>query len=1678
MTVTYTKPGTNPLQDLASNDAAALSAQAVANNTGSTNNQPVFPTAPTTRSVAENTITATQFGTAVTATDADSSDTLYYTLPSGFFAFAIGSNTGQLQTYNANLDYEDTASYIVPVYVSDRKNAAGTADTAIDDTILVTINVTDVNEAPTISGVFSFGAFPENTTAVGTYTVADVDVGDSHTWSVESDDDGALFEISQSGVLSFKTAPDYDMPVNSNNAYVVTIKVTDNGSAPMSGTLLIDIEVADVNEPPEITTTGNTYTAITKPEGTATSEILATYQADDLEDGTLMWTKTGDDAGDFTITRNSSGHGELKFSAVPDFEIAADNGANNVYNVTVNVRDSNGSDVDDSIAVTITVTDADDAGTASISGALSGGSTLSAGLTDPDGGITNKTYQWQRGESASGAFTNILSNATSETYTLVAADVGKHLKVRVTYTDGSGSNRMAPSGARGPVGASNSAPTFSLMTATRTLPENSGVGVNVVGGVTAATDSDSDTLAYSLTGTDASKFDVDSNGQIKTKSTGSAQNFNFENASNNSFSVTVQVHDGKDAAGGSDTSTIDDTIVVTINLTNVNEEPMLTSPPSTKSVPENLTAVHTFAATDVDAMTTFSWRVTGADNGKFEISTSGVLTFRNAPDFETPTDTGDTDGDNIYVVTVRVDDNGSPMKNDVHTLRLTVTDVNEAPTIDSGPAHNSTINVNENTAISVAVGTYEASDVDAGTMLIWSSSGVDMGDFTLTSNGAGYDLKFKNVPNFEDKQDSDNDNDNEVTVNVTDGSLTATRNLTVRVVDVNEPPAVSGNASPSKPEIEYDASSPDLTVGTYTYKDEDRNPVDVITWDLSGADEMHFSISSGGDLSFSISPNFEVPVDMGSGNDYVIVVEADDGQGGVGTFNVTVTVTPVDETPEITSNNATQTFAEIEYDYVHAPAELEVDTFTARDEEDGTIGITWTLGGSDAGDFTISTGATTGEGLLVFKNPPNFEAPTNAGTDNVYEVTVIARDTTSPHKTRDYPVTVTVTEVNERPDISGTATQSYPEIIYNLGLNLTIPDAGTYTATDYDDGDTFTWDLDGVDADHFNIGVTSGVLTFVARPDYERPVDSDDDNTYDIIVQATDEHMYTGEFSVTIRITPINEIPEISDGPTSVTYDENAVVDVASYTGHDEETPIHWSLTGTDRGDFNISGTGTVTFKATPDFKAPTDANTDNIYSFNVKVSDGLLSGPERGVTVTVMDLEEAGTLTVDNLSPAVGDRVKFTLDDPDGGIDLTPPTPGQPPPILWNIELSTTSTGPWMGKNVGESLSKTFMYTIVEGDTDKYLRASVTYIDERGPGKSATRMESEAITADHIINAKPRFTAGGTQNVEEGDTGRTVGVAITASDRDMDSLTFGILDGPNADNFVLVMINSTTVKLKTAQALDFEMTSGLMFLQVAVHDGKGLDGSNNVMSDDSIDATTTVTINIIDVEEDGVVTLSDDEPGVGTPLITMFADGDGGVSVASWQWARSANGRTVWTNISGATNDSSTTTLADADFFLRARVTYADNRGAGKSAEAITTERVFGENQRPTFPSTESGARGGRELAGGRERRRPRDGRGPGGRQAGLHARGRGRRRLHHCCEHGAAAHEGAPELRDEAQLQRHRRGTRRAGRSGQHFDCGGRQQGRDGHGGERRGAGRDHADLGHCDNPGSRAGNRGAQR
>ena len=614
--------------------------------------------------------------------------------------------------------------------------------------------------------------------------------------------------------------------------------------------------------------------------------------------------------------------------------------------------------------------------------------------------------------------------------------MGKYLRATASYTDPQGSGKTVNAVTSGAVAASNAEPMFSASTAIRTLPENSGAGVNVTGGMITATDSDGgDTLFYSLTGTDAGSFEIDSSGQLKTKA-GVTHNFNFE-ATKKSYTVTVNVRDSKDAASDANTVT-DDSITVTINLTNVNEAPVIASPPATESIPENSTAVATFSATDVDASDSRTWSLEPADDGaKFTINpSSGVLTFTNAPDFETPNQTGSTA--NEYKVTVKVADAGG--MSDTHTIAVTVTNINEAPEITTDGGDYTVLKADENTATTEVIETYEASDVDAGSVLTWSLEGNDRLDFTITKNVDGHgELRFANVPNYEMPADADTDNVYEVTLKVRDnhtGQLSDTLMVELDLDDVNERPVVSGAAGPSFAEIAFDVldadlSSTDYEIGAYTAFDEDEDT--VITWSVTGTDSTLFEIEPmTGVLSFDTRPDFENPADMAdamsrgaSDNIYVIVVEADDGEGdtnSVGTFNVTVTVTNVNETPEITSNNATQTFAEIEYDAT--TANLEVDTFTGRDEE--TESITWSLGGTDMGDFSINSAS----GLLSFSQRPNLEMPADDGGNNVYNIIVKARDTTN--NTRDYPVTVTVTDVNERPDIDEDTVPSYMEIEYDF----------------------------------------------------------------------------------------------------------------------------------------------------------------------------------------------------------------------------------------------------------------------------------------------------------------------------------------------------------------------------------------------------------------------------------------------------------------------------------------------------------------------------------------------------------------------------------------------------------------------------------------------------------------------
>ena len=115
----------------------------------------------------ENTKADVAFGAPVAATDVDRGDTLTYTLggTADDNSFAIDSMTGQLKTMDPlDLTMKPKTSYMVTVTVTDGKNAEDNVDTTtVDDTITVTIMVTDVNEAPMFTTETTTRSVPENT---------------------------------------------------------------------------------------------------------------------------------------------------------------------------------------------------------------------------------------------------------------------------------------------------------------------------------------------------------------------------------------------------------------------------------------------------------------------------------------------------------------------------------------------------------------------------------------------------------------------------------------------------------------------------------------------------------------------------------------------------------------------------------------------------------------------------------------------------------------------------------------------------------------------------------------------------------------------------------------------------------------------------------------------------------------------------------------------------------------------------------------------------------------------------------------------------------------------------------------------------------------------------------------------------------------------------------------------------------------------------------------------------------------------------------------------------------------------------------------------------------------------------------------------------------------------------
>ena len=515
------------------------------------------------------------------------------------------------------------------------------------------------------------------------------------------------------------------------------------------------------------------------------------------------------------------------------------------------------------------------------------------------------------------------------------------------------------------------------------------------------------------------------------------------------------------------------TLDVVVTVTDQNEGPEISGQQSL-SFTENQTTeqvLATYTATDPEdpsALIT-RWSLTGTDAGDFTISENGQLTFRNVPDHERP---ADSRRDNVYNLSVRASDGRNYGYLEV---TVTVEDVNEAPTITT--TSKTAFSYRENGTATIY--TFRATDPERSA-IAWSVSGTDEDDFAISETGV---LSFASSPDYESPTDSGRDNVYEVTVVAKDDAFNSgTLDVVVTVTDQNEGPEISGQQSLSFTENQ----TTEQVLATYTATDPEDPSALITRWSLTGTDAGDFTISENGQLTFRNVPDHERPADSRRDNVYNLSVRASDGRN-YGYLEVTVTVEDVNEAPTITTTSKTA------FSY-RENGTATIYTFRATDPERSAIA--WSVSGTDEDDFAISE-----TGVLSFASSPDYESPTDSGRDNVYEVTVVAKDDAFNSGTLD--VVVTVTDQNEGPEISGQQSLSFTE-------NQTTEQVlATYTATDPEDPSALItrWSLTGTDAGDFTIS-ENGQLTFRNVPDHERPADSRRDNVYNLSVRASDGRNY------------------------------------------------------------------------------------------------------------------------------------------------------------------------------------------------------------------------------------------------------------------------------------------------------------------------------------------------------------------------------------------------------------------------------------------------------------------------------------------------------------------------------------------------------------------------------------------
>ena len=763
----------------------------------------------------------------VSATDPEDS-TIIYSIEAGNSdgLFAIDFETGALSYQGAGEDYESgTTSYELTVRASDG---------GLHSDVTVTVNVTDVAEAPAFAeGSYAF-SLAENAdggaTSVALGAVSATDPENSTiTYSIEAGDSGGLFAIDPgTGALSYEGAgEDYE---SGTTSYELTVRASDGG---LHSDVTVAVNVTDLQEPEEVEplvtqSEQSTPQTVSEPAGedfaanistagriavgdTATGKIGSTGDRDgfavELVAGrTYIIDLRGSPTGDGTLNdpylRGIKGPDGSRIAGVSNDD--GGEGYNSQLNFTptesgthyiiagaysglgtyeVEVRDVspqtaqqetvNGPPAFGQMSYEFTLAENADGGANGVSlGAVS--------ATDPEDAAVS--YSIEAGDSGG------LFAIDSETGALSYQGAGED------YESGATSYELTVRASDGGLHSDVTvavnvtdvaeAPAFAEGSYAFSLAENADGGATRVGlGAVSATDPENSTITYSIeAGDSGGLFAIDSEtGALSYQGAGE----DYESGTT-SYELTVRAGDGS----------LHSDVTVTVNVIDVQEAPEFAEASYAFDLAENAdgatisVALGAVSATDPeDGTVTYSIEA-GNSDGLFAIdSETGALSYQGTgEDYES--------GTTSYELTVRASD-GS-LHSDV-TVTVNVTDAQEAPAFAEGSYAFDLAENADGGAIRVALGAVSATDPENSTITYSIEAGDSGGLFAIDSEtgalsyqGAGEDYESGTTSY-------------ELTVRASDGSLHSDVTVTVNVTDVEEYVILAQEAT----ETQQSVSEPD-----------------------------------------------------------------------------------------------------------------------------------------------------------------------------------------------------------------------------------------------------------------------------------------------------------------------------------------------------------------------------------------------------------------------------------------------------------------------------------------------------------------------------------------------------------------------------------------------------------------------------------------------------------------------------------------------------------------------------------------------------------------------------------------------------------------------------------------------------------------------------------------------------